>query len=159
MIKRGHDVTWENQLQSEPLIGINELLLMVGPTRQILLWRPSHFRFFKRIVDCWTLSEVSFSIRSTVRGHASMQLLASGAGLVLQPKPGPQANELFQQIDPVEMDDPQLIVRHRCGVLTQTHVDSVFRSSYELVLLTLISFVLDRQISQATIDLNGMSGK
>jgi integrase len=160
LITRAHDVTWEPKPQIGPVMGIDELPLIVGPSRQIVLWKPLHFRLFKKIVDCWALSETSYSMWSTVRGQASMQDMATQAGLVLTPATGSQANESFQQIDPVETGDPPMLVRHRCGVLARTHTDSAFRSSHELVLLVLVSMVLQgRSTGQVTEDLNGMSGR
>ena len=144
LIARAQLVTWMSESQNESLVGMKSLPEMIGGSRQIVLWQPPHFDFFKKIVNCWRISAESYYICSTKGGKAGMLVMANQAGLTLELAAESLANESFHQIDPIEVGDPAMLVRHRCGVFTKTHTASNFRSSHELVLLVLVSVALQR---------------
>ncbi|OGQ56859.1 MAG: hypothetical protein A3J24_07970 [Deltaproteobacteria bacterium RIFCSPLOWO2_02_FULL_53_8] len=144
LIARAHDVAWKPESPEKLAITSDELPLMIGSSRQIVLWKPLHFRFFREMVDLWKLGEDSYRIHSTVTGQAALQGMADQFQLRLEPTTGTQANKSFQQIDTitVEIGDSSMLVRHRCAALAQTHARSAFRSNHELVLLVLVSLAL-----------------
>ncbi len=152
---------WSSDTESDQAIDFSELQIMVGGSRQILLWKPNHFHFFKKLVVHWTLGEQSYRIHTTQRKRGELLAMAITAdlhlGLPLQVIPDPhvaiheegrgrgsklKSPPTSQQIDPVCMDVPFLMVGHRCGVTAQTHPASILRSSHELVLLVLVSLAL-----------------
>lgn len=178
LIARSHDVVWMASTEDKFTIHFTELPMMIGGSRQILLWKPIHFTFFKAVVDSWKLGEESYLVHMTQRKRDILLAMATGANLGLGKEPqaqldtanansseskpvksGPKRETTFQQIDPVILDDPTLVVGPRCGVLAQTHPTSALRSSHELALLVLVGLALqDQESIQAGNDLNGSSG-
>lgn len=163
LIARAHKVRWKAQSPDVSDLHLDELPMMIGCSRQILLWKPSHFTLFKTIADRWSLGEDSYLIHSTRQGRDTLQEMASQANLRLvstgkvAPDATTQATLLqssttqsppeksFQQIDPMQIGYPPLLVRYRCAVLPQTHAQSALRSSHELVLIVLVSLALQGQ--------------
>ena len=156
-------MTWAQTVQESPSLHIGELPMMVGSSRQIVLWKPAHFAFFKTVLERWKLDDSCYRIHSTVRGRDTLFKMAADANLSLgisltvtqgiddgtEVKSGEnskretsQVDKSFQQIDPIEIGDQPLLVKNRCGVVTQTHAGSALGSSFELVLLVLVSLTL-----------------
>lgn len=164
LIKMSYSVQRSNSLLDAAALDFGELGVMVGASRQILLWKPAHFQFFKAVLSSWGIDEHSYKVHSTVRNKGYFLKLAEDAGLGLGIDPAPcvptdegtkvknflkgirKSKQIrsadFQQIDPVVNNDPVFTVGQRCGVFTQTHPLSKLRSSHELVLILLVSIAL-----------------
>ncbi|MGI0015005.1 MAG: hypothetical protein ACREBU_16420, partial [Nitrososphaera sp.] len=126
---------------------IKNLPEMIGPTRQILLWKTDYFSFFNKVVNAWQLSKNSYRFVCTSRGGKALLEIAARAGLdedlKMKFESELQAEKVSPQIDQAELGDPLMQVKHRCAVLTDTGTKSDLRSSYELALLFLVSVVLN----------------
>lgn len=162
LISRAQTLNWIVNEVDPAAIGLKDLSLMTGSSRQILLWKPVHFQFFRKILESWHISERSYLIHATQRKKDDLLKLAENSGLSLGVAPEstskigidnsivksgkakPESRNMdYQQIDAVMMDDPNLQIGNRCGVLAQTHLESDLRSSHELVLILLISLSLE----------------
>lgn len=142
LITRARDVQWNRAPPGSSPIKHDELPLIIGHSRQIVLWRLQHFQFFRQVVECWQLGEKSYRMYSTASGHADMQRMADQTGLILEPKAGTQPGKSAPQINPIKAYNDSMQVGKRAGVLAETNPESALRSSHELVLLVLVSLVL-----------------
>lgn len=117
-----------------------ELRVMIGPSRQILLYQRLHFAFAKQMLAMWRLP--SDCVRTAIsRGrHARLLQWADEFGLSIRDNQTKEMPTL--QIDTVEVGDPPASVRHRCAILPLTGAGQPLESTYELVLLTLLSIHL-----------------
>ena len=170
LISRTHLADFHNPIDSSLILPISEIGCMVGVTRQILLWKQPHFSFFKRMLKYWSLTPHSYTLEITKIGRDRIQNYIKTAGIdaginmdrplnLIKPSPVkpkkptkkskfyyPRAAD-FQQIDTVHLEDVSLKVSHRCGVVTQTHLESQLRTSYEMVLLLIVTIVLEFHLS------------
>lgn len=70
------------------------------------------------------------------------RLLQWAAEFGLSVEPPPPQERLSGEIDTVEVGDPPARIRHRCAMLAVTGQGQPLESSYELVLLVLLSIFL-----------------
>lgn len=141
-IERSHGVILQERPPEDPGITFNELPFLIGSSRQVVLWKPQHFHFFRRVTDYWKLTEDSYRIHRTKSGAVELQAMATQAQLRLEAMHGNRADSNALQIDTMALVDPPVLVRYRCAVVAQTHPESAFRSSHELLLITLVSLAL-----------------
>ncbi len=143
---RAVKVKWPQNAQRQASITIKNLPEMIGPSRQILLWKSDYFSFFNTVVSAWKLSKTSYRFVCTNRGEKALLEIAAGAGLdedlKMKLESELQAEKLSLQIDQVELENPLMLVKHRCAVLTDTGTGSDLRSSYELALIFMVSVAL-----------------
>lgn len=171
LIEMGQRVVWNADADATALdsTGSDELPQMIGSSRQIILWKPAHFLFFRQVVDAWHLGEQSYLIYTTKRNKDKLRLWANSANLRLADEAasialqtGSHRESLAKaspnlllatavQIDTVHLEDAALTVSQRCGVLPQTHPASRLRSSHELVLLFVVSLTLKSITSRSKI--------
>lgn len=123
-------------------ITFDELPLLVGSSRQVLLWKSKHFHFFKQVVDAWKLTDDFYSVHRTVSGAAELQAMATQAEIRIENLQASKGDNRVPQIDSMALVDPPVFIRRRCAVLTKTHPASAFRSSFELLLIVLVTLVL-----------------
>jgi integrase len=116
---------------SEPL---ESILKMIGPSRQILLYREFNFKMFRKFVDIWTLPDTSFSIISQHKPHHRLQEWAASSAFFIEEYTSSQHRKTLQ-IDVVEDGDPPALQKYRCVVLPISSNGSLIQDSYELVLL------------------------
>jgi hypothetical protein len=84
-------------------------LKMIGPSRQILLYRERDFKLFKQIVVMWSLPASSFKIVSQQATHARLQAWADANELEIEKAaeskvPSPQGKGLALQLKPLTVD-------------------------------------------------------
>jgi integrase len=64
LIKLAQRVTWVRNIDEPIELGTNDVPLIIGSSRQIVMWKPEHFKFFKVILDSWQLDEKCYRIVS-----------------------------------------------------------------------------------------------
>lgn len=125
-----------------------DLSHIIGPSRQLLLWREDHFSLFEQFVSAWQIKHVSYRFASSRKRVRTILDLAKNAGLSehQQSKLTLELDgaESPTQIDPVVIGPPVSIIQNRCAVLANTDPQSDLRSSYELVLLFMVWVVMRR---------------
>ncbi|MGI0034615.1 MAG: hypothetical protein ACRD98_01925, partial [Nitrososphaera sp.] len=146
LTSRAFEVSWPIDTEEKSSVSVKNLPELIGPTRQLLLWKSAHFSFFNKVVNAWQLSASSYSFICTSRGKEALLNIAGKVELdpALKTKLELelQAGKISQQIDQAESGDPPMLVKHRCAVLAETDTKSDLRSSYELALIFMISVVL-----------------
>lgn len=85
----------------------------------------------------WQLPPGSVRLIISRGRHAKLLEWANEAQLVVQPPP--PRGEPATQIDTIEIGAPPISVKHRCAALAITGKEAELDSSYELVLLTLLT--------------------
>lgn len=115
-----------------------DLLQMIGPSRQVLLFQREHFRLFRAIVDAWQLDDASYAIHAPKKMHSRLTEWAAECDLTIKP----HAPDVTPQLDTIEVGDPPVIIQYRCAVLPITGEAARLRSSHELVLLVVLAIFL-----------------
>ena len=148
---KASSVKWSSgKTRSEAML-IQSIAQMIGPTRQVVLWKSEHFHFFGQVVQAWQLSDASYRFICNYRSKDALLLSAAKAALS-SPIMSKLQRELSvrsaQQIDQIESGDLAMLVKHRCAVTTETDTNSDLRSSYELVLIVTVSLVAHIEAKQ-----------
>ena len=125
---------------TEPHWNEADLKTMIGPSRQILLYQRPHFAFMQQVLKMWGLPQDSVWLVISRDRHERLLQWAAEFGLSVEP-PRPRSASVVQ-IDTVEVGDPPARIRHRCAMLAVTGQGQPLESSYELVLLVLLSIFL-----------------
>lgn len=125
---------------AEPHWNEADLQTMIGPSRQILLYRRQHFAFVQRMLTMWGLPPDTVRLVVSRDRHERLLQWAAEFGLSVE-APRPRGAPAVQ-LDTVEVGDPPASIRHRCAMLAVTGQGSRLESSYELVLLVLLSIYL-----------------
>ncbi len=125
--------------------------LPIGPTRQVLLYKVEHFAMLRQVIELWGLTSSDFKVVSTRRLHPTVAQWAENHAIAQTSTDEVKVDGAAIQIDSAEEGNPPLAVKHRCAVLPAIHNNTEFKSSFELVLLTLVgSMILNRSKAQAT---------
>lgn len=115
--------TWDVQ-------GIEQMLHeMIGPSRQLLLWRPAHFLRFAHAMRHLGLAPSQFDFVLASKAHEKLTAWAKEAGFEVPQ----ERSEQQPQVDAVESGDPPVRIKHRIGVTLHPENGSWLKSSYELV--------------------------
>ena len=125
---------------TEPHWNEADLLTMIGPSRQILLYQRPHFAFMQQVLKMWGLPQDSVCMLISRERHERLLQWADEFGLAIEP-PRTRGAPVVQ-LDTVEVGDPPARIQHRCAILAVTGQGQPLESSYELVLLVLISIFL-----------------
>jgi integrase len=110
---------------------------MIGPSRQLLLWKREHFLWFARAIGQLGLNASQFLFVSASTGHEKMTLWAEEAELAI-PQPRPDKH---LQVDTVELGDPPVRIKHRIAVVPDTAKSSLFESTYEFVAIMVLVMI------------------
>jgi integrase len=102
---------------------------MMGPSRQLLLWRRDHFLRFAQAMRQLGLDSSHFQFVCASAGHDKLNAWAAEAGLDL-----PQQRTPAQpQVDSVVSGDPPVRIKHRVAVTLNTDNGTWLQTSYEFV--------------------------
>lgn len=102
---------------------------MVGPSRQLLLWRRDHFLRFGQAMRQLGLDSPCFQFFCASDSHGKLDAWADEAGL-----PPPRSRAAAQpQVDSVLSGDPAVQVKFRAAVTLSTVNASWLETSYEFV--------------------------
>jgi len=130
--------------KSRPLTSwalLESALKMIGPSRQILLYREHHFKLFRQIVNIWSLPNSSFKIVSQHAPHPRLQEWAADVDLDIEAL-APTKKGSTLQLDVVEDGDPATPQKHRCAVLPALSDGSLLHDSFEMVMLVSVTLFL-----------------
>lgn len=118
---------------------LESALKMIGPSRQIILFRENHFKLFRQILEFWSLPASSIKIMSQIEPHARLLQWAEDSDLLIETMVSTGKGDKFQ-VDIVEDGDPPTPQRHRCAIVISN--ESLLHDSYELVLLVTLTLFL-----------------
>jgi integrase len=126
---------------------MDRIAKMIGPSRQLLLFRPEHFKLFRQLIDFWGLPASMFRIVSQKEPHATVLGWATQTGLLIETLESIK-NEIALQLDVVEDGDPPTPQRHRCAVLLASLDKQTLQDSFEFVILFVVTaFSIAAQLS------------
>lgn len=120
---------------------LESALKMIGPSRQILLYREYHFNLFRQIANIWPLPNSSFKIVSQHAPHTRLQEWAATNDLVIEASAATKKGSTLQ-LDVVEDGDPATPQKHRCAVLPALSDGSLLHDSFEMVMLVSVTLFL-----------------
>ena len=138
-------VKWPKADERREAILVQNIAQIIGPTRQVVLWKPHHFHFFSQVVTAWQLSNASYRFICSSSSKEALIATSEKAELTPNIKSKLQLelnSKAPQQIDQIYSGDEAMQVKHRCAVITETDINSDLRSSFELVLITVISVAI-----------------
>lgn len=130
-------------------ISLDSAVRMIGSKRQILAWRPEHFRALVALLDLWDISKEQYVLLMAGNIQQIRDLAVEHGFLPGDPKQlGPRAGG--KQIDCAFNDDQQLYkVAARCSLCLKESHATVIRNRYELmVALLAISNLAPTQMRQ-----------
>lgn len=117
--------TWDVHAMEEVLAE------MIGPSRQLLLWKRNHFMRFAQAMRHLELQASHFQFLWASSAHGKLIEWATEAGLDIPSEPSPTQ----PQVDSVQAGDPPVRIKHRLAVILNTGKSTWLESSYELVLV------------------------
>jgi hypothetical protein len=132
--QQGNSMTWTQ----DDWASINQRLDQLGASRQWLLFENSHFIRFKQFIHRWGLTAADVQLVCSNNLHQAVASWAADTGF-----PSVPLKTLIDQGNKIQLDTattgyPPNPVKHRCAVLAHTDAGSMFKSSFEFVLLYLI---------------------
>lgn len=145
LVRRANDLT-AGVPELAPRSTVDELLKeMVGPSRHILLHKEEHFKVLKGVLTAWNFPTEAVTLVSARKDlHPSLASYAEKHQLPVSINVDKDAELSGLQVDSVEIGDPPVRVQHRVGAIARrTYQERI--SSYELVLLLIVSALLDGQ--------------
>lgn len=120
---------------------ITRWLSLVGPSRQLLLYKPEHFDQARRFISCWSLSNNDFFMVSSRNLHERVLVWANEFGFSLHPAHQSLGGFSAVQIDTALDGNPPVVHRHRCAMLARMDSDAIFSSSFEMLLIYFVTAV------------------
>lgn len=117
-----------------------DLLNMIGPSRQILLYQRRHFAVMQQVLTMWRLPLECVRTIITRGQHAQLLQWAEEFDLSIQPPHAKGQSAI--QIDSLEVGDPPASIKHRCAMVFIAGPGQQLESSFEMVLLVLLSIYL-----------------
>ena len=127
-----------DQLTSRALL--ESALKMIGPSRQILLYRQLHFDLLRQITKIWGLQNSDFRLVSPQTPHPMLQKWAP-RDLQIEVV-GSDKKSTKLQIDAVEDVYLPMLPKHRCAVLPIVSGEPLIHDSFEWVALVAVSLFL-----------------
>lgn len=147
-------VPWDSSLLSENLLPAT----MIGPSRQIVLFRPEHFLFLQSLMRQWGIDRQHLKILKSPdlappvvewANRAQLQLTEAPAPLRREPttskkKGAPPARlKPNYQLDTVKAALSRSLALHRCVAVPAENTGALVETTYELIaLLTVHLFML-----------------
>jgi integrase len=119
---------------------LESALKMIGPSRQVLLYRELHFDLLRQIIKIWNLPISAFTLVSPQTPHPMLKEWAS-SDLVLEVV-GLDKKSTKLQIDVVEDVYLPMPQKHRCAVLPIVSGTAVIHDKFEWVALVAVSLFL-----------------
>jgi integrase len=119
---------------------LESALKMIGPSRQILLYRQLHFDLLRQITTIWGLQNSDLRLVSPQTPHPMLEKWAP-RDLEIEVV-GSDKKSTKLQIDAVEDVYLPMLPKHRCAVLPIVSGETLIHDSFEWVALVVVSLFL-----------------
>lgn len=139
-------ITWAGSAvapPSQPLTSralLESALKMIGPSRQVLMYRQRHFDLIRQITQIWVLPISDFRLVSPQTPHPMLKEWATSYREIEVIGSDKKSTKL--QIDVVEDVYLPMPQKHRCAVFPIMSGDTVIHDSFEWVMLVAVSLFL-----------------